>query len=104
MRIQVSKPGGIHEREATDMSRQIIRKSPVTSASLLSAETAEAINIDGLSSLIAPVIRQPGSELDPAFRARAQMRFGQDFSHVRVHTDAEAGRSAAAVNARAYTL
>jgi Domain of unknown function (DUF4157) len=31
-------------------------------------------------------------------------RFGQDFSHVRVHTDARAAESARAVNAQAYTL
>jgi hypothetical protein len=31
-------------------------------------------------------------------------RFGQDFSHVRVHTDARAGEQARAVNALAYTL
>jgi len=33
-----------------------------------------------------------------------ETRFGQDFSHVRVHTDARAADSARAVNARAYTV
>ena len=31
-------------------------------------------------------------------------RFGQDFSHVRVHTDSQAAQSAADVSARAYTV
>ena len=33
-----------------------------------------------------------------------QARFGHDFSQVRVHTDAEAAQSAAAVQAQAYTF
>jgi hypothetical protein len=39
-----------------------------------------------------------------ATRGYMQQRFGCDFTHVRVHTDAHAERSAQAVSARAYTL
>jgi hypothetical protein len=50
------------------------------------------------------VLRGPGQPLDEATRAFMEPRFGQDFSHVRVHTGTEAARSAHAVNARAYTV
>src|SRR5262245_16250157 len=49
-------------------------------------------------------MRSPGQPLDPAARAFMEPRFGEDFSQVRVHADAGASRSAAAVNARAYTV
>ncbi len=50
------------------------------------------------------VLGSPGRPLDHATRAFMEPRFGQDFSHVRVHSDAEAAESAQAVNALAYTV
>lgn len=46
----------------------------------------------------------PGRPLDAGVRAFFEPRFGHDFSRVRVHADADAGRSARAVNAHAYTV
>ena len=70
--------------------------------------------------IVHEVMRSPGQPLDaatprayfelrfgPGFSGvRAEQRFGEDFSfsHVRVHTDAAAARSAFDVNARAYTV
>lgn len=51
---------------------------------------------DGLNSAAEP--------LNPATRAYMEMRFGQDFSAVRVHADGQAAKSAEAVNALAYTV
>ena len=42
--------------------------------------------------------------LDPTIRAEMEMRFGHDFSRVRVHADQAADRSARSVNALAYTV
>ena len=50
------------------------------------------------------VLRAPGQALDASARAFMEPRFGRDFSQVRIHTDATAAASAAAVNARAYTV
>jgi outer membrane protein OmpA-like peptidoglycan-associated protein len=50
------------------------------------------------------VLNSPGRPLDPGTRAFMDPRFGQDFSQVRVHTDAKAADSAEAVNAHAYTV
>ena len=54
--------------------------------------------------IVHEVLRAPGKPLDAATRAYMEPRFGQDFSRVRVHDDARAGRSARAVNALAYTV
>jgi hypothetical protein len=45
-----------------------------------------------------------GSPLPGAARAFLEPRFGQDFSHVRVHAGAEGSAAAAAIRARAFTL
>lgn len=49
------------------------------------------------------VLQQMGQPLDSKAQAFAEDRLGQDFSRVRVHTDATAATSAAAINALAYT-
>ncbi|MDB5732287.1 MAG: hypothetical protein JWQ03_2182, partial [Variovorax sp.] len=50
------------------------------------------------------VLAAPARRLDDATRGFFETRFGHDFSHVRVHDDAEADRSARAVGAHAYTV
>jgi len=49
-------------------------------------------------------LRSPGKPLDSATRSFFESRLGHDFGGVRVHTDARAAESAAAVNALAYTV
>ena len=60
----------------------------------------------GSASVIPPVVhevlRSPGQPLDAGTRAFFEPRFGQDFSRVRVHTNALAAESASAVGAAAY--
>ena len=54
--------------------------------------------------IVHEVLRSPGKPLDQATRAFFEPRFGNEFGHVRVHTDGQAAQSAAAVNALAYTV
>lgn len=54
--------------------------------------------------IVHDVLRSPGQPLDRGTRAAMESSFRQDFSGVRVHTDAHAARSARAVNALAYTV
>lgn len=49
-------------------------------------------------------LRGRGQPLPTSERAFFEPRFGRDFGHVRVHTDARAARSARALNADAFTL
>lgn len=50
------------------------------------------------------VLHSPGQPLEPTARTVLESRFGHDFSHVRVHTNAKAAYSARSLNARAYTV
>lgn len=58
----------------------------------------------GVPRIVSDVLRSPGRPLDATTRTFMEQRFEQDFSHVRVHTDAKAAESARAVNAKAYTF
>ena len=54
--------------------------------------------------IVNEVLRSPGQPLDTPTRAFMEPRFGHDFSGVRIHADAQAARSAEAVNALAYAV
>ena len=49
-------------------------------------------------------LRSPGQPLDAKLRADLEPRLGNDFSHVRVHTDSRAAASVRAFDARAYAI
>jgi hypothetical protein len=49
-------------------------------------------------------LRGGGHALSPSLRGFFEPRFGHDFGHVRLHTDARATESAGALNAVAYTV
>jgi Domain of unknown function (DUF4157) len=54
--------------------------------------------------IVHEVLGSRGRPLDPATRTFFEPRFGTDFSNVQIHTEPDAARSAAAVNALAYTV
>jgi hypothetical protein len=54
--------------------------------------------------IVGQVLGSAGRPLDAPTRSLMELRFGHDFSRVRVHDDATAAESARAVNAKAYTV
>lgn len=59
---------------------------------------------EGVPHAVHDVLRSPGQPLDSSTQEFMSSRFGEDFSHVQVHTDSKAAASADAVNATAYTV
>src|SRR4051812_9501347 len=57
----------------------------------------------GTPQIVQDALRSPGRPLSFDTRAAMNLRFGQDFSGVRVHTGETAAEAAAAVNANAFT-
>jgi hypothetical protein len=55
-------------------------------------------------AIVDQVLASPGRALDTPARELMEPRFGSDFSHVRVHDDAQAQASAREVDAAAYTV
>jgi hypothetical protein len=68
-----------------------------------SARRAPAKTSAFIPAIVHEVLGSPGQPLDAATRLSMEPRFGHDFSKVRVHSGARAARSAAAVEAVAYT-
>jgi Domain of unknown function (DUF4157) len=65
----------------------------------------DGVDVPGQTSTILDVVGQGGGQpLDPMVRADMESQLGADFSDVRIHTDAKAASSAAAVSAQAYTV
>ncbi len=60
--------------------------------------------VHAVPPIVHEVLHSPGQPLDALTRAFMEPRFGQEFSHVRVHTDTRAAESAQTVNALAYTV
>lgn len=95
------------EQEADSIAAQ------VTSAQTPNLPNATALSIRRSVSLgssaarvpgiVGQVLHSGGQPLDPSTRSNFESRFGTDFSHVRVHTGAEAAASAHSINAHAYT-
>jgi hypothetical protein len=74
------------------------RRLPARQAEASRAATSAA------PSIVPEVLRSPGQPLDPGTRAFFEPRFGQSFSHVRVHADDRAAVSADAIGALSYTV
>jgi Domain of unknown function (DUF4157) len=53
---------------------------------------------------VSEALQSPGQPLDARTRAFFEPRFASDFSHVRIHSDEQATKSARSVGARAYTV
>jgi len=68
------------------------------------ARLAEGPGPAAVPPTVLGVLGTPGTPLDPTTRTGMEGRFGHDFSRVRIHTDAEAARSAADIRALAYTF
>lgn len=78
--------------------------SSATSVSELQHDSIEHSQPGEVPPIVHAVLRAPGEPLDAATRAFMELRFGQDFPEVRVHTDGRAADSARAVGALAYTV
>ena len=70
----------------------------------LQRKSSSGFESAAVPSIVHEVLRSPGQPLDAATRGFMEPRFGQDFSHVRVHTDEKAADSARAVDSLAYTV
>jgi hypothetical protein len=125
-KLTVSSPDEPYEREADRVADQVMRMPepvvqracPACAAGGLPCPKCQEEKVfaihrkaDGSGDIAGASVPEgflsnlgPGCPLDATTRTFIEPRFGQDFSRVRVHTDARAAESARAVDARAYTL
>jgi hypothetical protein len=70
----------------------------------MSSAAPSGVSFTDAPTSVHEVLSSPGAPLDARTRAFMEPRFGNDFSDVRVHSDARAVESAEAVQARAFTV
>ncbi|HJU54663.1 MAG TPA: DUF4157 domain-containing protein [Pyrinomonadaceae bacterium] len=124
-KLTVNAPGDAYEREADRVSAQLMsvpqpqvqracrcgggcpgcRNEQAAHAHLQTKPTrAKDSGQIEAPPIVNEILRSPGRPLDSSTRAFMEPRFGRDFSHVRVHDDADAVTAAASVNAKAFTV
>jgi hypothetical protein len=123
-RLAMIAPSDMYEREADDAADRVMRApapnhrdghigrsaAPVAAPDVLQRSaahggdrsTAGSATVD--ADTVGDALSDTGRSLDPTTRTFMETRFGQDFSHVRVHTGSRAAESARALNANAYTV
>ncbi len=112
-KLKVNNPGDLYEQEADAISNQIV--SPQGTNDFISRkENASGIqpkqngimsrqNSRTLPSSVSDTIGNAGKPLEKGVKESMESAFGQDFSHVRIHSDGTANKSANDINAKAYT-
>src|SRR5213082_3315031 len=116
-RIEIGPVDDQQEREAHRVAEQVLRmpagemarsSAPLEIGRKCSdceeAEPEARARRTSVPVIVEDVLRSSGRPLDAATRSIFEQRFGRDFGAVRVHADAVAAQSAAAVDARAYTV
>jgi len=113
-KLRINEPGDAYEQEADRVAEQVMRMAdasvnpeapPMRAAPLVQRRAAgtSGAGIVAAPPVVQDVLASPGQPLDAETRDFFEPRFGHDFGHVRVHSDAKAAESARAVNAMAYT-
>jgi hypothetical protein len=108
-KLMVNTPGDVYEQEADRVADRIMRMPHAQvqrdrAGGRRAERPADSSGMPEAPSIAHEVLNSPGQPLEPPTRAFFAPRFGHDFSHVRVHTDAAAAQSARAVDASAYTV
>lgn len=105
-------PENSHDQEADRIAERVtLTAEPLAGTSqaagpstLSSASGHNREAEDHFPATVKETLTAPGQPLPPATRKFMETRFGFDFSHVCLHTDAKAAESAEAVKARAYAI
>jgi Domain of unknown function (DUF4157)/OmpA family len=93
-------PDSTVQRQAVPEEEEMIQRKAAFNQAAPSASTQESSDV---LSIVHEVLNSSGQPLDLTTRTFMESRFGNDFSHVRIHTDETASRTAQDVKALAYT-
>lgn len=123
-KLKIGKANDAFEQEADHIADQVVRggntsaaSSPVGHPPLQrkcgECEDEEKLQLNSQDSVIPAkkttnfpdlIAMGPGNTLSSSERRFFEPRFGKSFSDVRIHTDENAAKNAAAINAKAYTF
>jgi hypothetical protein len=110
-KLAINKPGDKYEQEADQVADQVIARpthskpgnAPPHIQRFTSSHTTNT-QTETAPASVDRALANPGKPLESSLRQDMEQHFSQDFSQVRVHTDATAEQSAQDVNANAFTV
>ena len=109
--MRMPEPAGVVRRACAACTAEDRARRQVSDEETVRMRSGATMVALGAASVPAPTGAKaalgamgPGRPLPRTVRAFFEPRFGADFSRVRVHDDAAAGRAARALHARAFTL
>lgn len=124
-KLKIGEPNDKYEQEADRIADEVMRMPEPSVQRQVELEEEEMVQRKAITPSISPLIQRqdtpdmaetsevppivnqvlnsPSQPLEPKTRTFMESRFGYDFSQVRVHTDAQATRSAKDIGALAYT-
>jgi hypothetical protein len=111
-KLKLGQPGDSYEQEADRVAEQIMRMKVPWNVRSEDHQIKRAVMThgntekEGSPELLHHIERQRGGgqPIDPGIRAEMEAAFGSDFGDVRVHVDREAQKTAAVLDARAFTF
>jgi hypothetical protein len=106
-KLAVGEPDDAYEREADRIADQVLAmpaRPAVRVAPLRIQRFARQSAGEAVPTSVDQILAGSGRPLEPALSRDMEQRFGYDFSRVRIHTGANAERSAREVDAHAYTV
>jgi Domain of unknown function (DUF4157) len=101
---QVPAPGGPGGSGLLQASRDGVGSNASSQPAGQQRQSTGISGSDAAPPIVTDVLRSPGEPLHRETRDFMESRFRHDFSRIRVHADAVAAESAAAVGASAYTV
>jgi hypothetical protein len=108
-KLRAKEPGDAYELEADRVAEQVLamperQRSSNAPPQIQRYSGQSNGQMNTVPASVNSVLRSPGRPLDPGVRRDMELRFGHDFSMVRVHSDTAAEQSAGELNALAYTV
>jgi Domain of unknown function (DUF4157) len=102
--LPIGVAGDAAERQADCIAQTLQAGAVGVADSMCRPSRSEASLGGSATSAVAKASRSPGQPLAASTRNYFEPRLGRELSHVRIHADEAAGRSARAVGALAYTV
>lgn len=103
-KLEMTEPGDHDEREADAMARAIVSGGKIARKISGGSSSSSGIAVSQQMESQLSQLQGGGRPMPEGLRNMMESGFGQDFSHVRLHTDSEAADMNSSIHAKAFTL
>ena len=102
-KLEMTEPGDYDEQEADAVANTIAAGGKISRKISGGGSGTSGINVSHQMERQLNQLRGGGQAMPTGLRNMMESGFGQDFSHVRLHTDSEAANLSSSIHAKAFT-